>query len=344
MGAVQTPESISVQRSTAPRPKLWRRIAARCFYSGVLIFGAWAILAVHFAGPKSPALRLAIELGFAALTISASFARCNRWIRWAWCVAFLGVFLWFLSLRPSHQRDWRPDIAIMPRVIIEGDRVRFTAYRDCDYRMRDDFTVRYQEREVELSHLTSVDLFVSYWKPGAMAHTFLSFRFDNAPPVCISIEARREKGERFAALPSLFKQFELIYVVGEERDIVRVRTNFRGEDVYLYPLRISPEAARRLFLVYIAQMNKLADQPEFYHLLRNSCTANIVRNADVAGHKAPFDYRFLLNGLIDRYLYDNDLVDRTLPFEELREKSRITDAAKSAGDEDFSKRIRAVLR
>lgn len=175
-----------------------------------------------------------------------------------------------------------------------------------------------------------------------MAHTFLSFGFDNAPPLCVSIEARREKGERFAALASLFKQFELIYVVGDERDIIRVRTNHRGEEVYIYPIRVSAEAARRLFLVYIDQINKLADKPEFYDLLSNSCTANIVRNSEVAGRKAGFDFRFFLNGLVDRYLYDAGLVDRTIPFEELRKKSRITDAAKAANGEDFSTTIRAA--
>lgn len=232
----------------------------------------------------------------------------------------------------------------MPRVTVDGDRVRFTGYRDFEYRTRDDFTPRYQEREVQLSHLTSVDLFLSYWNKRAMAHTFLSFEFDNASPICISIEARRENGESFAALASLFKQFELIYVVGGERDIVGVRTNHRGEEVYIYPIRVSAEAARRLFLVYVDQINKLANEPEFYNLLSNSCTANIVRNSEVAGRKAGFDIRFILNGLVDEYLYDSGLVDRTMPFEELRRKSRITDAAKAANNENFSTAIRAAIK
>jgi hypothetical protein len=141
----------------------------------------------------------------------------------------------------------------------------------------------------------------------------------------------------------LFKRFELIYVVGDERDIVRVRTNHRGEEVYIYPLRVSAEAARRLFLVYVAQINKLAVHPEHYNLLNNSCTANIVRNAAAVGRKTHFDIRFLLNGLVDTYLYKENLVDSTISLEELRRRSRITETAKSARDADFSERIRAGL-
>src|SRR5690606_39569218 len=137
-----------------------------------------------------------------------------------------------------------------------------------DYRSLDDFTVRYEEREVSLSHLTSVDLFLSYWQVGPVAHTFVSFNFDNALPVCISIETRPEEGEGFDPIASMFKQFELIYVVGEERDLVRVRTDHRGEEVFLYPLRTSREGARRLFLVYLDRINALAEQPELYHLLK----------------------------------------------------------------------------
>ena len=137
-----------------------------------------------------------------------------------------------------------------------------------------------------------------------VAHTFVSFGFDNAPPVSISIETRPEIGEGFDPLPSLFKQFELIYVVGDERDLVRVRTDYRNEDVFLYRLRTSPEVARRLFLVYLDRINELADRPEFYHLFSNSCTINIVRYANLAGRVGRLDIRHILNGWSDRYLYD----------------------------------------
>src|SRR5262249_26188605 len=158
------------------------------------------------------------------------------------------------------------------------------------------------------------------------------------------IETRPEVGESFDPLASLFKQFELIYVVGEERDLVRVRTKYRGEEVYLYRLNTSAENARRLFLIYLRRINELADRPEFYNLLSNNCTLNIVRYANAAGREGRFDIRHLLNGLIDSYLYHSGRVDTTLPFDELRRRSLIDEAAQAADDApDFSQRIRASL-
>jgi hypothetical protein len=197
---------------------------------------------------------------------------------------------------------------------------------------------------VQLSHLTGLDFYVSYWSEGPVGHTFLSFIFDNAPPLSISIETRPEKGEGFNPIASLFKQFELIYVVGDERDLVRVRTNYRKETVYLYRLNSSPADARRLLLIYLDRINQLADHPEFYHLLSNSCTINIIRYANAAGRTGRFDIRHLLNGLIDSYLYHSGRVDTTLPFEELRRRSLINAAAQAADNApDFSERIRAGL-
>ncbi len=232
----------------------------------------------------------------------------------------------------------------MPRATIDGDRVRITGVRNFDYRSLNDFTVRYEDREVELSHLTGLDFFVSYWSEGLVGHTFLSFIFDNAPPLSISIETRPEVGEGFNPIASLFKQFELIYVVGDERDLVRVRTNYRKETVYLYRLNSSPDNVRRLLMVYLKRINELADQAEFYHLLSNSCTINIIRYANAAGRAGRFDIRHLLNGLIDNYLYYSGRVDTTLPFDELRRRSRINEAAQVADDApDFSDRIRVSL-
>ena len=196
---------------------------------------------------------------------------------------------------------------------------------------------RYEEREIRLSQLTGLDFYVSYFTDGPIGHTFLSFIFGDAPPLSISIETRPEVGEGFAPVASLFKQFELIYVVGDERDIVGVRTNYREEDMYLYPILTSPENARRLLLVYIDRINQLADRAEFYHLLSNSCTINIVRYANKVGRIGRLDIRHLLNGFIDSYIYSAGLVDNTLPFDELRRHSRINEAAEAADDApDFS--------
>ena len=232
----------------------------------------------------------------------------------------------------------------MPRATIDGDRVHITGVRNFEYRGLNDFTAHYEERDLQLSHMTGLDFFVSYWSEGPVAHTFLSFIFDNAPPLSISIETRPEMGEGFDPVASLFKQFELIYVVGDERDLVRVRTNYRKETVYLYHLNSSPDAVRRLFMIYLERINELADRPEYYHLLSNSCTINIIRYANAAGRAGRFDIRHLLNGLIDSYLYHSGRVNTTLEFDELKRRSLINEVALAAdGAPDFSERIRASL-
>ncbi|MGC2690178.1 MAG: DUF4105 domain-containing protein [Pseudolabrys sp.] len=304
----------------------------------------WCALAIYYSNLPWSGLRLGAAVCFAAVAIWVVWiSRLTRksLIFFALC---LGVIVWWILIPPSHDRPWRPDVAVMPRVVVDGDRVRITGVRDFDYRSVNDFNVHYEDREVQLSHLTGLDFFVSYWSEGLVGHTFLSFIFDNAPPLSISIETRPEVGEGFNPIASLFKQFELIYVVGNERDLVRVRTNYRKETVYLYRLNSSPEQVRRLLLVYLERINELADRPEFYHLLSNSCTINIIRYANAAGRAGSFDIRHLLNGLIDSYLYHSGRVDTTLPFDELRRRSLINAVAQAADNApDFSERIRASL-
>jgi hypothetical protein len=310
----------------------------------LVLLTTWATLAIYYSNLPWAGLRLALAASFAASAIwLLSLSRQRR--RFViFVVLFLGVVGWWIFIPPSHDRTWRPEVAVMPRAFLDGDRVRITGVRNFDYRSVNDFTVRYEQREVQLSHLTGLDFFVSYWSEGLVGHTFLSFIFDNAPPLSISIETRPEVGEGFNPIASLFKQFELIYVVGDERDIVRVRTNYRKETVYLYRLNTAPDNVRRLFMVYLERINELADRPEFYHLLSNSCTINIIRYANAAGRAGRFDIRHLLNGMIDSYLYHSGRVDTTLPFDELRRRSRINEAAEAADDApDFSDRIRASL-
>ncbi|MPZ40783.1 MAG: DUF4105 domain-containing protein, partial [Rhizobiales bacterium] len=289
------------------------------------------------------ALRLALACAFAAFAIWALWLSRRRRMRWLFATAFLGVVVWWITIPPAHDRNWRPEVAVMPRAVIDGDRVRITGVRNFDYRTRNDFTVR-EEREVQLSHLTGLDFYVSYFMEGPVGHTFVSFIFDNAPPLSISVETRPEVGEGFAPVASMFKQFELIYVVGEERDLVNVRANHRQEPIYLYRLNTSADDARRLLLVYLERINELADRPEFYHLLTNSCTINIVRYANAAGRVGRIDIRHILNGLADSYLYRSGRMDTTLPFDELRRRSLINEAARAAdGASDFSQRIRVSL-
>ena len=325
--------------------KLFRWLLAAIRTLCLILLLAWGTLAIYYSN---------LPWAWARLGLAAVFFIFGVWALWfsrtwramaVFAALFVGVVGWFISIKPSHDRPWRPEVAVMPRAFIDGDRIRITGVRNFEYRSRDDFTVRYEEREVSLSHLNSLDFYVSYfWPDSPVAHTFVSFIFDNAPPISISIETRPEIGEGFDPIPSLFKQFELIYVVGDEPDLVQVRTNYRKEDVFLYHIRTSPDLVRRLFLVYLDRINELADHPEFYHLLSNSCTINIVRYANLAGRVGRLDIRHILNGWSDRYLYSAGVLDRSLPFEELRRRSHINEAAQAAGNaKDFSERIRKSL-
>jgi hypothetical protein len=329
------------------RPVLYRSL--RWLIVGVVVLGqllliAWAGLAIYYSNLPWAGLRAGLAIAFAAFAVWGLWFSGRRRMGVIVVALFFCVVIWWLAIPPSHDRPWRPEVAVMPRVTVDGDRVRFNGVRNFEYRTRNDFTVRYEEREVLLSHLTGIDFYVSYFTDGPVGHTFLSFLFDNAPPLSISIETRPEIGEGFAPVASLFKQFELIYVVGDERDIVGVRTTHRREAVYLYRLNTSADDARRLLMVYIDRINELADKPEFYHLLGNSCTINIIRYANAAGRVGRLDIRHVLNGWIDGYLYRSGRVDTSLPFDELRRRSLINEVAQAAdGAPDFSERIRAAL-
>ena len=330
------------------RRGLFRSLSAGVAFLARALLVAWASLAIFHSNLPWPELRLGLALGFLGFAAWALWFSRQQKPQLAVAVLFAGVVVWWTTIQPSNDRPWRPEVAVMPRAFVDGDVVRLTDVRDFDYRSVDDFTVHYEQREVRLSHLTGIDFYVSHWSNGLIGrlvgHTFLSFDFDDAPPLCISIETRPVVGQGYDPVASLFKQYELIYVVGDEDDLVRVRTNYRQEAVYLYHLNTSAQAARRLFIIYLRRINELADHPEFYNLLSNNCTLNIMRYANAAGREGGFDIRHLFNGLIDSYLYYSGRMNTTLPYAKLRQLSLITAIAQAAGNApDFSARIRASL-
>jgi len=350
-GKVCLMQSSVVEPRTAPRGLLSRILAglfAALKFVVILLIIVWATLAIYYSNLPWPMARLVLAVAFAAFSAWAFWLSGRRLMSGVALVLFFGVVAWWISIQPTGDRDWRPEVAVMPRAIINGDNVRITGVRNFEYRSRDDFTPRYETRDYQLSHLKGVDFYVSYWSDGFIGrfvgHTFLSFTFDNAPPLSISIETRPEVGRGFEPVASAFKQFELIYVVGDEKDLVGSRVMHRGEFVYLYRLNASLADARKLLMVYLKRINELADHPEFYNLFSNSCTVNIIRYANAAGRKGPFAIGHLLNGLIDSYLYHSGRIYTDLPFYQLRQQSRVNDAVRAAyGQPDFSERIRANL-
>ncbi len=310
------------------------------FMAGVL---GWATLAIYWSNLPWPWARLVLALVFLVFGTWALWFARKPHMRLVFAVLFLTVLTWWLSIPASDDRNWRTEVARMPRATIDGDTVRISNFRNFEFRSRDDFTPVYEQREVQLSHLTGVDFFLSFWVEGPVGHTWVSFIFDNAPPVSISIETRPEVGEGFDPLASLFRQFELIYVVGDEKDLVGLRTA-RNEQSYLFHVRASPEAARELFLIYLERVNELADNPEWYNLLSNNCTLNIVRYMNRVGREGRFRPSHLLNGLFDSYLYSRGFLDTSLSLEQLRIRSRISEVARNlAGAPNFSELIRQKL-
>ena len=190
-----------------------------------------------------------------------------------WGLAFVALLVWReASIRPSNERDWQPDVARLPSVDVRGDLLTVHNIRNFDYRTETDFTPRYEDRTYDLSKLRGVDLFLVYWGSPAIAHTIMSWQFEGAPPLAVSIETRKRRGQEYSAVQGFFKQYEIIYVVADERDVVRLRTNYRGEQVYLYRLNASAAQARALLMDYVASINALVEQPQFYNALTDNCT------------------------------------------------------------------------
>lgn len=302
----------------------------------------WAMGALWYDLPLPASVRKAIAvvflLGSLWLVFSGSMKR-----RVIAAVLFVALTGWWLSLKPSDHRPWLGDVDRTAWAEIEGDEVTLHNVRNCDYRTETDFTASWETRKVRLSQITGIDLAINYWGSPYMAHPIVSFQFADSPPVCFSIETRKEQGESYSAIGGIYRQYELIYIVADERDVIRVRTNYRkGEEIYLYHLNLTPERARGRFLEYLTTVNQLHAKPEWYHALTNNCTTTI-RTQHNTGKQNPWDWRILVNGKADEMLYEKGAIgDGTLPFAELKKRSLIDEDAKVADkDPDFSARIRA---
>jgi hypothetical protein len=231
---------------------------------------------------------------------------------------------------------------------IAGDKVTIHNIRNCDYRTETDFTVQHYDKSFDLAKLRNVDFYLVYWGSPKIAHTMMSFDFEGQGSVCFSIETRKEKGEDYSTVKGFFRQYEIAYVVADERDLVRLRTNYRekgkGEDVYLYRLKVSPEFNRQVFLSYLDEVNRLKERPQWYNALTDNCTTSIRKHTMPYLSNANPDWRLIVNGYIDEMLYENKRFDTTLPFVELKKRSYINPKAKAADrDPAFSQLIRVGL-
>jgi hypothetical protein len=339
--------SAALSSSTrAGRPRLFLRAVrfVLIVFAGLVaaLFIAWATCALYFDLPAPSLVRTTASLVWAVGAVAlAAFGQLRG--RILVLLGFAGITCWWLTLRPTQDADWQSQAAILAYAIREGDRITVHNIRDFEHRSATDFTPRYDTRDFDLANLRAVDLFINYWGSPCIVHPIASFDFGPQGHLCFSIEIRPTRGQEYSTLAGLYRQFTLIYIVADERDVVRLRTNYKHEDIYLYRLRFSPDEARVRFMEYIDVLNELYARPAWYNVITHNCTTAI-RALHRSAQQAPWDWRILINGFLDRMLYERGVLAGDLPFEELRAQALINKRAQEAGDApDFSQRIRAGL-
>jgi hypothetical protein len=310
----------------------------------ILLIGVWCSIAIWYRCPAGEPVRglLAGAILVFALVAVACLATPRRWLALAVYAASFALFLvWWATIRPTNDRNWAPDVARTATATIDGDRLVVKNVRNFTWRSDTDFDQRWEQRTYSLSHLTNVDLIMSYWAGEAIAHTIVSFGFDDGARLAFSIETRKESDEGYSSVAGFFKQYELAVIAADERDVVRVRSNVRGEDVRIYRLRMTPKNAQVLLHEYVAAVNDLARTPRFYNTLTSNCTNLVFDMVRVIHPGVPMDARVLFSGYLPNYAYDLGATDTSVSFEKLRDLSKIHDkAARADADPNFSARIR----
>lgn len=328
---------------TPPAIGRGHRAAAALAWLFLAGFVGWAVLALALS-PLLPGRFATAGAALFAVAAGAVVALLRPWWRAfaALAVAVTVVLAAYFSLSPRNDRDWAPDVARAPWASIDGDQVTLHEVRSFDYRTETDYAERWEERRYDLSKLATVDLSLTHWGSPHIAHTIVSFGFTDGQYLAVSIETRRERGESYSATRGFFRQYELAYVFADERDLLRLRTNYRtGEDVYLFRIRATPERARALFLDYLNTATALARAPRWYNALTGNCTTNIRAHVQNSGPANPWSWQLLANGHLDELLYARGAIDTSLPLAELEKRVWINERARAADQAvDFSARIR----
>mgnify|MGYP001002068466 CR=1 FL=1 len=339
--------------SSAPRNPLW----LTCAYAVLgLLLGlalcAWGAGALWFQGPQTPALRVA-AIGLWCLGVLAA----GLWGGWqgrpaltvlAWALGLMALLVWWQQIQPSNTRIWANDVARLLEVHAappgpQGQQmVTLENVRNFTWRSDDDHDERWESRRYDLARLRSVDLGVSYWMGPAIAHTLVSFGFDDGEQVVFSIEIRKERAEQFDALAGFFRRYELALVAADERDILAVRTNVRGEQLRLYHVAMPPAAMRGLFMAYVAEARALHETPRFYNTLTTNCTTLVWELARRVGAQLPLDWRLLASGYLPEYLHSLGVLTPGYSLDQLQAWGDITERAQhwqpAPGEDERSQR------
>jgi hypothetical protein len=303
----------------------------------------WAVAALYIDF-RIAALRIPVTAIYVVAIIVVLVTVKRPWAAVLCFAGFCIVLTWWLSLKPSNEGNWQADADRVAWAEIDGDRVVIHNLRNCDYRTKTEYTDCWGDRTVFLSQLRYADFFFTNWGPKYIGHPIVSFQFGDHDHVAFSIEARYKVGQDYSAVLGFFRQYELIFIAADERDVIRLRTNYRDhENVYLYRTTVPPNQARQIFLAYVSYLNQLRDHPEWYNAVTRNCTTTMDQEIakDVSNPK-PWNYQLLLNGTLDELLYERGrLVTGGLPFLELKQREHINAAAKEAAQSpDWSALIR----
>jgi Domain of unknown function (DUF4105) len=307
----------------------------------------WGVLALWYQVPGGNALKTFAVVAWMAFTAACLVALWQG--RTAiglvgFLAAFLGLLLWWQHLKPTNDLLWADDVARMSTGAVEGNRVTLYNVRNFDWRSDSDYTQRWETRHYQLDRLQSVDMIMSYWAGPAIAHMLISFGFSDGEQLAFSVEVRRKQGQEFSEVGGFFKEFGLSIIAADERDVIRVRTNVRGEDDYLYRLNLPVAAMRSLLQAYIAQANGLTQSPRFYNTVTANCTTLVYHMMKHIVGYLPLSYRLLLTGYLPQYVYGLGGLTPGYSFEQLRARGRITERARMADrSASFSQDIRRAV-
>ncbi|MGA7277307.1 MAG: DUF4105 domain-containing protein [Desulfocapsaceae bacterium] len=330
-----------------PRFHYFKLIFKILFFLCLALAWLWGGTALYLSGPGPYWLKVLLACLF-GLCLPAAFIFTRSFMRASLsCLAVFAVLLiWWQTLTPTLNKDWAADVAQISHGEIIGDNLIMYNVRNFNYKCEDDFDQIWETKTYDLSNLRGLDLFLSYWASDNIAHTILSWDFGVDGHLAISIETRKDKTQKYSAIKGFFKQYEIAYVAADERDIIRLRTNYRKERVYLYRFEVPSEHVLALLKNYLKEMNKLVDTPQFYDALTHNCTTTIKIHADAInpGEPPPLDWRLLATGHVDELLYDSKKVSTSVPFAELRQASRVDLKMQKEGREDFPKKMRAYIK
>jgi Domain of unknown function (DUF4105) len=322
-------------------------VSARASFAALFIVTAlagWGCFALWYQAPGGKALKSVAVAAWGTLSIATLIALWQNRPMFGipgFGAPFCILFVWWHRLKPSNNRVWADDVAEMTTGTVEGSRVTLYNVRNFAWRTNTDYTQRWESRSYDLQRLDSVDMILSYWSNRAIAHVLISFGFKEGSHVVFSVEIRRKKGNGFSEIGGFFKEFELSIIAADEKDVIRVRTNMRGENDYLYQIRLPMSAMRSLFLAYVEQANSLVLTPRFYNTISVNCTTLVYHMVKHIVGYLPWDYRLLLSGYLPNYVYSVGGLDARYKLEELRAFGDITDRARQAdGSDTFSADIR----